>query len=287
MAGPYTLSADLRFSVQLPEADRPVAGHLTGSGRRLELHLDEPLVFAGRGDARLVCRVGAALAGQGLVVAVVQDGRTLVELGARAPWWQRVVTRAPYLRVAGFRGALTGLRGSARGGAATLPGRALVPPGTLLPLVPTFGMGPRGISTTHDPRRGGHPRLVLTVNNRRVPDGGVVHPLRSHVTTIGSAADCDIRLPDVAPLQAEVHHREDDEIVLVDRAGDGSTRVHGAPVRERVLRTGSRVELGGWTFAYRRAEYADHGRPFGGRVGGEIGHQRSQPDLRPRLTPVP
>ena len=29
--------------------------------------------------------------------------------------------------------------------------------------------------------------------------------------------------------------------------------------------------------SFYREEYADHGRPYGGRVGGEIGHQRPQP----------
>lgn len=282
------VAADLHVSVLLPDSQgRAVRGHLTGRGQRLELRLDDPLAFAGRADRRSVRRIGALLAEQGLVVAVVHGGRTLVELGARAPWWQRLVTRAPYLRVGGLRGALSGLRGiAARRGPAALPGRALVPPATLLPLFPTFRMGPRGVTTTHDPRHGGHPRLVLSVGNRRRPEGGIIHPLRGAVTRIGSAEDCDLRLPDVAPLQAEVHHRDDDEMVLVDRAGDGSTRVHGAPVREIVLRTGCRVELGDWCFAYRRAEYADHGRPFGGRIGGELGHQRRQPDPRPDLTPV-
>ena len=29
--------------------------------------------------------------------------------------------------------------------------------------------------------------------------------------------------------------------------------------------------------SFYREEYADHGRPYGGRIGGEIGHQRPQP----------
>lgn len=49
-----------------------------------------------------------------------------------------------------------------------------------------------------------------------------------------------------------------------------------------VLRTGSRVDLGRWTVTFYREEYADHGRPFGGRIGGELGHQRVQPQRRPR-----
>jgi hypothetical protein len=31
-----------------------------------------------------------------------------------------------------------------------------------------------------------------------------------------------------------------------------------------------------------REEYADHGRPYGGRIGGELGRQRRQPS-RERL----
>jgi hypothetical protein len=53
--------------------------------------------------------------------------------------------------------------------------------------------------------------------------------------------------------------------------------VDGVPVERKVLRTGNRVQLGGWTLVYWRAEYADHGRPFGGRIGGELGHQQPQP----------
>lgn len=276
-------SADLRFSVVLPDAGT-VRGTLTGAGQRLELRLDHPVAFAGRADAVVVRTVGAALARQGLRVAVVQGGRTLLELGATStPWWLRLVTGSPYLRVAGPRGLLTGLRGMAGlGTSPALPGRALVPPATLYPLAPTFGGPRRAVSTTHDPRRGGNPRLVLTVNNPRVPEGGIIHPLRGDVVTVGSAPECHLHLPGTAPLQAEIRHREDDELVLVDRAGDGTTRAHGAPVREVLLRTGTRVEFGDWSFAYRRAEYADHGRPYGGRIGGELGHQRLQPDPRTR-----
>ena len=53
--------------------------------------------------------------------------------------------------------------------------------------------------------------------------------------------------------------------------------MHGERVRRQILRTGSRVDLGEWTFTFSREEYADHGRPYGGRIGGELGHQRPQP----------
>ena len=55
------------------------------------------------------------------------------------------------------------------------------------------------------------------------------------------------------------------------------TRVNGAPVDGALLRTGTGVSLGRWYVSFFREEYADHGRPYGGRVGGEFAHQRSQP----------
>jgi hypothetical protein len=100
------------------------------------------------------------------------------------------------------------------------------------------------------------------------------------VTTIGSAEGCDIRLPGLEPQHAEVRHDADDEYVLVHTARLGTSRVNGEPVRQRILRTASRVQLGGWTLSFYREEYADHGRPFGGRIGGELGHQRPQPSRR-------
>ena len=67
------------------------------------------------------------------------------------------------------------------------------------------------------------------------------------------------------------------EVVLED--------VNGAPVDSSLLRTASRVQLGEWTMTFYREEYADHGRPYGGRVGGEIGHQRPQPPRPVRPAP--
>lgn len=274
-----SFDADLRFSVSVPGHD-PVAGTLVGSGRRLELRLDDPVAFAGRGDSGAVRAVADVLAGYGVTVSVIAEERPLLEFGATSTGWlQRRLTGSRNLRIVSLRGAFAGARGRARNGEGLLPGRALVPPTTLFPLVPTFRRQPAPpVSTTHDPRRGGNPRLVVTVGNSRLPDSGMlIHPLRRDVTTIGSDPSCDIRLTGLEPFHAVVEHDDHDELVLIDRAGNRTTRVNGIPVERRVLRTGARIEIGGWILAYRRAEYADHGRPFGGRIGGELGHQKPQP----------
>ncbi len=284
-----SIEADLRFSVSLP-GHAPVAGTLVGQGRQLELRLDDPVAFAGRGDAGAVRAIAQLLAGYGVTVSVIAAGRTLLEFGAtQSNWVQRRLTGSRHLRIVSLRGAFTGARGrvGARSTEALLPGRALVPPPTLYPVAPTFARKPAPpVSTTHDPRRGGNPRLVVTVGNKRLPDSGMlIHPLRRDITTIGSAPDCDIRLAGLEPVHAVVEHDDNDELILEDRAGNRSTRVNGVSVQRRVLRTGARIEIGEWILAYRRAEYADHGRPFGGRIGGELGYQRPQP-RRHRLDPT-
>lgn len=282
--------ADLRFSGDVPGFGL-VTGDLTGSGRDLVFRVSNPLFFAGRRDAARVRDVAAALAGLGVRVSVITGGHRLLELGAtRAGWLQRRLTGSPYLRVVGVRGAVAGLRGRSRpAGDGVLPGRDLLPPPTLVPIAPTFRRRPLApVTTTHDPRHGGNPRLVLAVNQEARPeDGRVVFPLRGERTTFGANPDCEVRLTGLAPQQAVVVHDEDDELVLLDEAHDGTTRVNGVPVQRKVLRSGNRVELGGWTFVYWRAEYADHGRPYGGRIGGELGHQRPQPGRHRLAAPTP
>ncbi|MGO1547519.1 MAG: hypothetical protein ACTHXL_09220, partial [Microbacterium gubbeenense] len=47
------------------------------------------------------------------------------------------------------------------------------------------------------------------------------------------------------------------------------------------LRTGASFTAGPWRFVFQREEFADHGRPFGGRQGGELSDQppqRRRPD---------
>lgn len=142
------------------------------------------------------------------------------------------------------------------------------------------------VGTTHDVPGAGAPRLVLEKEHLWAGEAQPVFALERTETTIGSADDCDIVLPDLAPRHARVLHTLTDEYLLSTLGAE--TRVHGAVVEEpTLLRTGARIDLGSHVLAFVREEHADHGRPFGGREGGEIGHQRPQPprsrdDGRPR-----
>jgi hypothetical protein len=160
-----------------------------------------------------------------------------------------------------------------------LPVAELAPPPTLFPIAPTMARRPRQpVTTTHARPGDGNPRMIMAP--RRYPKPGDRQPvfaLHKDVTTIGSGPGCDIRLPRLEALHAEIRHDDEDEYVLVRLGSSDGTRVNGAPVDSAVLRTASRVQLGEWTMSFFREEFADHGRPYGGRIGGELGHQRSQP----------
>jgi hypothetical protein len=289
VAGRLDVVADLDFEVEVP-GRAPVRGSLRGSGGRLELRVDDPTAFAGRGDSDAVRGLAAALAARGLRVTVVADDRPLLAVGeVRSSWLQRKLTGSRHMRIGGARGAWTGLRARAHApNDAVLPDSSLSPPTTLTPLAPTFLRLPRRpVTTTHDPGAGGNPRLILAPRPDPWPgDEQPVFALREGTSTIGSSPECDIRLPGLLPVHAEVRHDADDEYVVVHLGRGEPLRVNGEPVRQRILRTASRLEVGGWTLTYYREEYADHGRPYGGRIGGELGHQLPQPP-RHRLPSSP
>lgn len=281
MTAPVAVSADLEVELHLPGRD-PVHAALTGSGSHLDLEVDDPQVFAGRGDVAMVRAVAQGLAEQGLTVRVRSGGTHLITMGAtRSRWWHRRLTGSRHIRLGSARGLWTSARSRATSGSEpVLPDRGLVPPKAVSPIGPAFLRKPLRTTTTHAVRGGGDPKLVL-VPPEDWPDAR--HPyfrLRKDRTTIGSGEGCDIRLPGLAELHAEVLLDENDEYVVVAR--DLGTTVNGERVDQRLLRTASRLQVGTWTLTFYREEYADHGRPFGGRVGGEIGHQRPQP---PRQQP--
>ncbi len=280
MVTDLSIDAELEFSVDIPGA-RTVSGMLTGSGKQLDLQVSDPFLFAGRSDSGAIRGLADLLADRGLSLSVHTSSGPLVTLGTgRTSWLQRRLTGSRHIRIergAGLWSLVRGRASAPAGGA--LPAAALAPPPTLFPVAPTMlRRRRRPVTTTHDPRGGGNPRLIMAPGPYpRLGDPQEVFALRDKVTTIGSAPDCDITLDGLEPLHAEVRHDGMDEFVLVRVASPGSTRVNGARVDSALLRTGSGIELNEWRMSFFREEYADHGRPYGGRIGGELGHQRPQP----------
>ncbi len=286
------LAADLSFSVTVPDAP-VVEGTLRGDGSTLELRLSDPTALAGQAGVQLARGVADALAPTGLTLTVVDPNGTVATLGAvRSSWTQRRLTGSRYVRMGRLRAVLPMLRSRRRAGRPALAAIPLPAP-TLFPLAPTFRRPRRRpVSTTHDPEGGGRPRLVFAPGPSPWPgEQQRVFGLRPTVTTIGSAPTADLRLEGLAPEHAEIRRTADDEFVFVQRSRTEESLLNGArvqpghadgdPPHQHLLRTGTRLQMGRWTMSYYREEYADHGRPHGGRVGGEIGHQRPQPP-RPR-----
>lgn len=104
------------------------------------------------------------------------------------------------------------------------------------------------------------------------------------VTVIGSGADADLRLDGLDDHHAEIRRDRADEYIYVDLGTSAGSRIDGQPVGEQALHTGDRIELGKWTVSYYREEFADHGRPYGSRQGGEFSRQQQQEEPRARGT---
>ena len=134
-------------------------------------------------------------------------------------------------------------------------------------------------TTTHAAFGAGDPKLIFVVGSDNW-DGEPARefPLTSDIIRIGSAPEMDLQLDGLDPSHAEIRHNEDDEYVLVvfGDAELSSEHESGDVEGGHVLRTGARVELGAWAMSFSREEFADHGRPYGGRQGGEGAHQQRQ-----------
>ena len=132
-------------------------------------------------------------------------------------------------------------------------------------------------TTTHAEWGAGNPHLLITREDERTE-----HPLDVDVVHIGSAAGNELQLDDTDPVHATIQHDDRDEYVLTLH-GEGEMSAHPdaaathAGARTQTLRTGARFTAGPWTLVFARDEYADHGRPYGGRLGGEYSDQRLQP----------
>ncbi len=275
MSTDLTIDADLEFTLDLP-GSRTVRGSLGGSGKNLQLRISDPFLFAGRSDASAVRGIADGLARQGVSLAILAPAGPLVTLGVpRTSWLQRRVTGSRHIRVERGAGLWSLVRGRLQAPAGRSPAAGrLAPPATLFPLAPNVPQAPappghydpcpprRGEPTAHHGSRG-------TAVGRAT--GGRCSRCEADVTTIGSDAACDIRLAGLDPIEAEVRHDSADEFVVVRLGRRGNTRVHGAPVDTALLRDASRLNVGEWTMSFHREEYADHGRPYGGRLGGEFG----------------
>ena len=269
------LDADLR--VELTGLDGQSArGHLHGQGNKFTFELDRPGVFAGSDDAPTVVAAAEVFAERGITIKVVSEGVHLVTIGAvRAPWWQRRATGSRHIRVGTWRGGWTALRSRATGASPVLPSRAALPPATMLPIAPTFGIHRRRRpSGTHAPGSGS-PRLALERPVMMAGEKQQVFWLQGDRIGIGSDPANAVVLPGIEPFHAVIDRDERDELVI-STAGP-QVRVHGRTVETQLLRSGARIEIGEHVLAYYRDEFADHGRPFAGREGGELGRQRPQP----------
>ena len=142
-----------------------------------------------------------------------------------------------------------------------------------------------GTTTTHDPQGGGRPRLIFAAGGRkatREPEREFT--LLPGITTIGSSTSCDLCLEGIDLAHARIDRDDSDNYIYVDLGTTTGSRVRGAPVGTAMLSTGARIELGPWTLIYFREEFADHGRPHGGRSGGELAYQRPQDEPAARGT---
>jgi len=131
-------------------------------------------------------------------------------------------------------------------------------------------------TTTHAGWGEGHPHLLVSREDERF-----VHHLTTDVVTIGSSEGCDLSLDGATAVHARIEHDPRDEYVLTMHGPgemNASSPRGASGERTEILRTGARFTIAGWTLVFSRDEFADHGRPYGGREGGEGTHQNPQPD---------
>ena len=295
MVSSTRLDIDLTFSLAAaggPGGDDQMEGTITAAGTDVTISASRPELFlpAGRVTLKEIRVLAADLAERGLSVSLVGPNGLVARLGVvPVPLLQRLLTGSAHVAL-GSRAALAPLlrRRRRRTGGGTQPIVSL-PPATLFPLLPTFDRRiRRTVTTTHYTRGSGRPRLIFVVGSKNW-DGRPPRQfdLMPETTTIGSSPDADLRLDGLRPIHAEIRHDRDDEYVLfpIGEAASGATppsgsRGESAGSRGQVLRTGARIELGPWRMAFFREEFADHGRPYGGRVGGELAYQKPQPARR-------
>ncbi|GHD44010.1 hypothetical protein D9V29_03730 [Mycetocola manganoxydans] len=292
------LDIDLSFSLVEPSAATAqdgthdatrMHGKISANGTEVEVYTSDPeALLGGRRPKLSHLRVVAdELAKRGLTVAINGPVGLIARVGVvRTTVAQRLVTRSSHIELgspAVLAPLLTAKRRSAEARAAID-----LPPSTLFPLAPTFDRRVRRtVTTTHYTPGSGRPRLIFVVGSENWRGQRPREfDLLPTVTRIGSGESNDLRLDGLLENHAEIVHDREDEYVFYPSQRAGATTSSGRRTDGQILRTGARVELGPWRMAFFREEFADHGRPFGGRVGGEFAYQRPQPP-RHRATEPP
>lgn len=287
------LDIDMRVRQTGPDGEDLVSFEVHAAGSEVVIVLEDTAAVAGlhRRDLARLAPLADGLARRGVSVRVEGPKGTLVQIGdVKSGPVGRLVAGSRHIRL-GHVGALLSevrlpeiRRGEVRSGEERRGTPLSAPPPTLFPVFPTLGRNARRrVTTTHYIPGSGRPRLIFSVGSG---DWDGTRPrefdLRPDVTVIGSGPDANLRLEGLEGRHAEIRHNEDDEYVLYPLAATGGGRPnlpHGSDTA-RILRTGSRLEIGRWRLAFYREEFADHGRPFGGRIGGEYAFQKQQP-VRP------
>ena len=274
------LDIDLAFSFSENDdggATSATNGTVSAAGSEVTIFCEDPSVagFGGMPSLENVRELAGNLATKGLTVTISGPAGTLVSIGkVETSMAQRLMTRSPHIRAGSIKALAPLIRGGSR--KSSVP---LLPPSTPFPLVPTVNRRiRRQVTTTHHTRGSGRPRLIF-VQDSDTWNGQVPREVNlvGEKLVIGSSPDADLVLEGLLPVHATVEHNADDEYVLTPH---GPVRGSVQPEGPSILRTGARVQLGDWCLAYFREEYADHGRPFGGRSGGEMAYQRPQYDPR-------
>jgi hypothetical protein len=264
MAVVTRLDIDLVFSLVEPGAPESLEGTIRASGTEVTITANHPELLGSRRSVSLarLRDISQEIAALGFSVTLCGPAGLIASIGdVKSSVVHRALTGSPHVRLGSAAAVAPLLRQKST--SAAMP----FPPMTLFPLVPTVVRNSRDhISTTHYTPGSGRPRLVFVIGSENW-DGTPAREfdLLPETTLIGSGADADLTLPGLGKTTALIRHDSRDEYVL-EVAGM-------APV---TLRTGARIELGDWRMAFFRAEFADHGRPWGGRLGGELSHQRPQ-----------
>ena len=280
MAPRFRVDADLAFSLMEPSGGE-TSGTVRAAGTEVKVTLNsmDPELGQRMPSLQQLRPLAKTLAEQGLTVVVEGPQGLIASLGAvRAGRAQRLLTRSPHIRL----GNLRTVAPWARRGRSKEGGMSLLPPETPLPLLPTVKRRiVRRVTTTHHTRGSGRPRLIF-VQDSATWDGQVPREfnLTGERMSIGSGPSADLQLAGLEPIHAEIVHNERDEYVVVRH---GEVTGSFGPADSSVLRTGARIQMGQWCLAYFREEFADHGRPFGGRSGGEFAYQKPQLDPRTGL----